>query len=456
MSQICDDCPANSSNCNNLYCTSAEGSTRGTIIANRQLPGPSIQVCQNDILVVDIINKIPGHSLTVHWRGQPNHEAPFMDGVPMVTQCPISGYTTFQYKFRASSPGTHFYHAHSDADRTDGFFGALIVRQANKVEPHGKLYDVDSKEHIVLLSEWSGDLSTGIVNEDDLTKAIMINGKSPEVSGHSLSVFNVEKDKRYRFRVAYTAGSVGCPVAISVDSHLLKIIALDGNPINPYEVSSAELTKGERLDFVLKTNQKIGAYFLRAKSTCNENELNGLSMISYDGFSGANIENKIVLEENFRKFDTSLCNSKIGKVCLGDVRSLNKIPSNLRKFEPAYFCINMYHDNVCYFSGSLKDVRSKIYRINNFTFTYPPSPLLTQPNDVPLNLMCNELNTPDKCVGQSVCECVHLEYIALGTTTEIILIDQGMYMQNSVYCLFQVGSFERISLLYKHQVPENY
>ncbi|KAJ8912103.1 hypothetical protein NQ315_005439 [Exocentrus adspersus] len=76
----------------------------------------------------------------------------------------------------------------------------------------------------------------------------------------------------------------------------------------------------------------------------------------------------------------------------------------------------------------LKDVRSKIYRMNNFTFTYPPSPLLTQPDDIPRNLMCNELNVPQRCTGQDVCECVHMEHVALETTTEIILIDQGRYL----------------------------
>lgn len=305
---------------------------RGIITANRQLPGPPIQVCQNDILVVDVINKIPGHSLSMHWRGQPNHEAPFMDGVPMVTQCPIMSYTTFQYKFRASSPGTHFYHAYSDSDRTDGLFGALVVRQADKLEPHRKLYDVDAKEHVVLLSEWSGDRSSLLDDEEELPTAILINGKAPSVSGSTLSLFNVEKEKRYRFRVAYTAGIMGCPITISIDDHhLLKIIAVDGTPVNPYEVSSAELAKGERLDFVLKTNRREGAYFLRAKSSCNSKEIHGVAVISYDGATVEATESERI--EKLRHFETSLCASGIGKVCLGDVRPLNKMIQELKNSE---------------------------------------------------------------------------------------------------------------------------
>lgn len=72
-----------------------------------------LQVCENDILVVDVINRLPGKAVAMHWRGQTQMEMPYMDGVPLVTQCPIPSYTTFQYKFRASISGTHLWHAHA-------------------------------------------------------------------------------------------------------------------------------------------------------------------------------------------------------------------------------------------------------------------------------------------------------------------------------------------------------
>ena len=44
-----------------------------------------------------------------------NHkvDTPYMDGVPLVTQCPISPASTFRYKFNASNAGTHYYHSHT-------------------------------------------------------------------------------------------------------------------------------------------------------------------------------------------------------------------------------------------------------------------------------------------------------------------------------------------------------
>jgi hypothetical protein len=71
------------------------------------------QVCENDILLVDVVNRVPEQGFGIHWRGQPQKETPVMDGVPMVTQCPIPSSTTFQYKFRASRAGTHLWHAHA-------------------------------------------------------------------------------------------------------------------------------------------------------------------------------------------------------------------------------------------------------------------------------------------------------------------------------------------------------
>lgn len=269
--RLCQDCNQNAS-CQNSFCDSSENQ-KGIILANRQFPSPSIQVCHNDILVVDIINNIPGYGLTMHWRGQPNNEAPFMDGVPMVTQCAIPSFTTFQYKFRASSPGTHFYHAFSDRDRNKGLFGALVVREADKAEPHRDLYDEDLKEHVIMLSEWS--------RNDGGIRTILVNGKGPP-NTERMEIFHVRQGKSYRFRLAYAAGILTCPLTVTIEDHLLIIISLDGNPIKPYESSSANLVKGESLDFIIKATEKPRSYLLKVKSQCYTLSAIGTALISYD------------------------------------------------------------------------------------------------------------------------------------------------------------------------------
>jgi len=71
------------------------------------------QVCLRDRIIVDVVNNLPGQSTTIHWHGMEQKGTPHMDGVPMVTQCPITEFTTFRYDFTASRVGTLYWHSHS-------------------------------------------------------------------------------------------------------------------------------------------------------------------------------------------------------------------------------------------------------------------------------------------------------------------------------------------------------
>lgn len=87
---------------------------------NGETPGPAIIACQNDTIIVDVRNFLPdGLETSIHWHGFAQNEEPYMDGVPMITQCPILSKSMFQYKFRAIQPGSYYYHAHSGKYKYD-------------------------------------------------------------------------------------------------------------------------------------------------------------------------------------------------------------------------------------------------------------------------------------------------------------------------------------------------
>jgi len=69
MSKACFDCPHNVTDCDRHHCIAADGVERGVVVINRQLPGPSIQVCEGDEIVVDVKNHLPGESTSIHWHG---------------------------------------------------------------------------------------------------------------------------------------------------------------------------------------------------------------------------------------------------------------------------------------------------------------------------------------------------------------------------------------------------
>lgn len=75
----------------------ADGVERGILTVNRMIPGPSIQVCENDKVVIDVENHMEGMETTIHWHGIWQRGSQYYDGVPFVTQCPIQQGNTFRW-----------------------------------------------------------------------------------------------------------------------------------------------------------------------------------------------------------------------------------------------------------------------------------------------------------------------------------------------------------------------
>uniref|UniRef100_A0A905QW98 Plastocyanin-like domain-containing protein n=2 Tax=Rhodnius prolixus TaxID=13249 RepID=A0A905QW98_RHOPR len=113
MSLACGKCPKVKSDCYLPHCVAANGVPRGITAINRMIPGPSIQVCQGDKIVVDLENHLPSDSASIHWHGMRQKGTQYYDGVPQITQCPVGPGETFRYQFFAEEAGTFFYHSHS-------------------------------------------------------------------------------------------------------------------------------------------------------------------------------------------------------------------------------------------------------------------------------------------------------------------------------------------------------
>src|SRR3546814_15939843 len=71
---------------------------------------------------------------TVHWHGVRVPNA--MDGVPHLTQRPISPGETFLYEFEAPDAGTFWYHPQQRSFEQvgRGLYGALIVEERQPIE----------------------------------------------------------------------------------------------------------------------------------------------------------------------------------------------------------------------------------------------------------------------------------------------------------------------------------
>lgn len=144
----------NVTDCYKDQCITADGVERGVMSINRKIPGPSIHVCKNDFIVVDVTNSMGGTSAAIHWHGFHQRDTPYMDGVPFITQCPIDFSTTFRYAFEATEAGTQFYHSHSGHHKVNGHYGGIVVRQSPVNEPNYGTYTLDLKDYLIVASDW--------------------------------------------------------------------------------------------------------------------------------------------------------------------------------------------------------------------------------------------------------------------------------------------------------------
>jgi manganese oxidase len=114
---------------------------------NGVVPGPEIRVNEGDTVRVHVTNNL-NESTAVHWHGL---MVPFvMDGVPYITQPPITPGSTYTYEFKATPSGSHMYHSHYNAAKqvTMGLLGAFIV------EPEDPLkYGEFDKEYTMILND---------------------------------------------------------------------------------------------------------------------------------------------------------------------------------------------------------------------------------------------------------------------------------------------------------------
>jgi L-ascorbate oxidase len=71
-------------------CISANGVNRAIIVANKMMPGPSIEVCLGDTIIVNVFNNLKPNDITsIHWHGVHMKRTNNMDGVSFITQSPI-------------------------------------------------------------------------------------------------------------------------------------------------------------------------------------------------------------------------------------------------------------------------------------------------------------------------------------------------------------------------------
>ena len=286
-----------------------DGHFRPIFTINGQMPGPTIVANEDQLLRINVYNELKNNEgISIHWHGMHQKNKSLMDGVSYITQYPLLPNQNMTYEFKASPSGTHWYHAHGGTQRTDGIYGALIVKDNI---PGIDVID-DYENHTLLLMDWSKDPSHRIAQQiissinfwkepleefnykqyestmgpDQTTVGPfpfwsgIINSRGRHCEEYfkenktcrynlyatALSQFNVSSDNLYRFRLIGAQSAYA--FKFSVQDHNLTVVATDGNYIEPInEVQYVIINSGERYDVIVNTsNHDLKDYWITAET----------------------------------------------------------------------------------------------------------------------------------------------------------------------------------------------
>ena len=209
-------------------------------------PGPILRAKQGEPFWVKLQNEL-SEPTTIHWHGIRIDNA--MDGVPDLTQAAVPPGGTFDYRYTPKDAGTYWYHSHYRGYEqvARGLNGVLIVEER---EP--PMVDQDI---VLAFDDWRLKDSGEIHEESfgslmDRTHAGRL-GNILTLNGAPLFDVPVRSGERVRLRLANVA--TARVLNISFPGHAPKIIALDGQPVAPFDAGKEDLLlgPGQRIDVIM-------------------------------------------------------------------------------------------------------------------------------------------------------------------------------------------------------------
>lgn len=223
----------------------AGGSETAVWCYNRLVPGPELRIPQGRPVRFAVDNALD-EGTTIHWHGIRVPNA--MDGVPGLTQPLIEPGTRFVYEFTPPDAGTFWYHPHADSLQQlgRGLAGPLIVEEAEPV--------FADRDLVWMLQDWR------LVADQQIAPGF---GRPMDavMNGHVGNVVTLNGKRSVdqavtageRLRVRLINGALARIMALRFEGHRPVIIAVDGQPCEPFEPDGARVVIGPamRVDIIL-------------------------------------------------------------------------------------------------------------------------------------------------------------------------------------------------------------
>lgn len=271
--------------------------TKAVICINGLNIGPTIRANEGDTLKINVINSLLVKGITFHAHGISSRGTPFMDGVPMITQCPIVAGATMTYEFIVDKSGTYFYHAHVDLQREDAFYGALIVEDVNistKIS-----YD---EEYVIMFSDFHQQYSEEIIQMTTSNNFHWL-GKPFRLLVNGMTNFNISVSYNKTYLIRFICATSHSYLNISIPGHNVTIVEVEGTYTNLIETSNIWINTGQRYTVLLHANNPK-CFWINVSSMSDP--IFTLMGLIYDNCNQSNFISSI--NDNF--FNTSLLTNR--------------------------------------------------------------------------------------------------------------------------------------------------
>jgi CopA family copper-resistance protein len=267
---------------------------------NGMLPAPTLKWREGDTVTIHVTNKLPVSS-SIHWHGI---ILPFeMDGVPGISFKGIDPGETFTYRFQVKQSGTFWYHSHTAFQEQSGLHGALVI-EPKEADPI--IYDCD---YVVSLFDWSDDKPESLYRKlkiqsdyynfnqrtvGDFFEEVKAKGFAEAFSARKMwnemrmSDRDLSDITAYAFtflmngmtsaqdwtalfkrgekvRLRFINQSAMTIFDVRIPGLKLRIVAADGNPVEPVEVDEFRIGVAEVYDVIVEPDEK--AYCIFAQSS---------------------------------------------------------------------------------------------------------------------------------------------------------------------------------------------
>jgi FtsP/CotA-like multicopper oxidase with cupredoxin domain len=226
------------------------------VLAGDVFPGKTLKVTEGDQVVVNMANNAYGNGVAVHFHGQSMQGTPWMDGTFGVTQSFIMPENNFTYSFTASTPGTHMYYQ-------AGLMGARGLKGTLVVQPKADSRLAETTDDMLMqISDNWQQPAVCLTYDGVRSKPLCPPVQKVTFDGmwgdggklYPYAEYEVKHGVCYRLRMVGLMSQVQ-RLNVSIESHVLTLLAVDGTEVVPQDVSSVVLHAGERYDFKLCADQ---------------------------------------------------------------------------------------------------------------------------------------------------------------------------------------------------------